>query len=75
MDADALTGFHPLRPGRIHLWCPKCHRKLSNVKRAEYDPEAAVVAAIWCPNCVDGGFSEGALGYYDEKMEEVSFGR
>jgi hypothetical protein len=32
------VGFSRLRPGRIHLLCPSCGRKQSNVPRS-VDPE------------------------------------
>ena len=47
------AGFAEHRPGKIHLWCPECKRKLSNMPRAEVDPPRAVLAQVLCPHCAD----------------------
>ena len=45
-------GFVKLKKGCIHLRCPGCGRKQSNVRRAEdYDPPDAVLVEVLCPNC------------------------
>ena len=49
------AGFHTLRPGRIHVFCPRCHRKLSNVERGKYDPCRAVLVHTFCDRCGAGG--------------------
>lgn len=51
--ADAWAGFHTIRPGRIHLYCPNCKRKMSNMRRAEWDPPKAEVVKTLCPKCCD----------------------
>lgn len=53
-DGDFI-GYRKLRPGRIHLYCPKCGRKRSNVRRNEdYDPPNAVISHVWCCGDFDG---------------------
>ena len=49
------AGFRPLRPGRIHLWCMKCHRKMSNTERGKYDPPRAQLVQSFCERCGQGG--------------------
>jgi hypothetical protein len=54
------AGFAKLRPGRIHVFCPACKRKMSNMPRTEAfnglvpDPPNAVLVHIWC-DCTQGG--------------------
>ena len=50
------SGFHQLKPGRIHLRCPSCGMKRSNVDRSEYDPATAVLLEAKCPECCGGDF-------------------
>ena len=57
------ASFHKLRPGRIHLYCPKCGRKASNLQRAEH---AAVLAHVWCERCINGGFDSSPV-YLDAR--------
>ncbi len=57
---ERLKGFHPLKPGRIHLKCPTCGRKMSNTERCEDDPAAAVLIETECPECADGHFDDPA---------------
>jgi hypothetical protein len=66
------TGFHPLRPGRIHLRCPGCGRKYSNMMRAEdgQDPKKAVLAEICCDRCCLGHKDCGPQ-YFDVKGRSV----
>lgn len=52
------TGFNKLRPGRIHLRCPRCGRKQSNVERGEHDPESTFLIEVLCDKC--------GVGYKDE---------
>lgn len=47
-------GFHKLRPGRIHAFCPRCGRKYSNLPREPYDPPEAVLMHIVCDRCGHG---------------------
>ncbi len=48
------AGFAPLKKGRIHIFCPSCKRKLSNVERTELDPPAAELVHVWCEKCSQG---------------------
>jgi len=64
------VGFHALKPGRIHVLCPRCGRKFSNVPRAEYDPPTAVLAHIWCERC-SAGCKEDLAGYLDKNGKRV----
>lgn len=49
------AGYAPLRAGRIHTWCPRCHRKLSNAPRNNYDPPRAELVHTFCERCGAGG--------------------
>jgi hypothetical protein len=49
-----FVGYHPLRPGRIHLYCHGCGLKRSNAERLEYDPPSAVLADVLCEKCSSG---------------------
>jgi hypothetical protein len=48
------VGYQKLRPGRIHLFCPGCGRKMSNVRRDSLDPPDAVLARVSCERCSEG---------------------
>lgn len=48
------AGFAPLREGRVHVWCPKCKRKLSNLYRQKYDPPRATLVHSFCDRCSQG---------------------
>lgn len=65
-------GFRPLRPGRIHIYCPGCGRKMSNIERTPYDPPTAVLAHVPCERCSAGCKVEGATDYLDANGESVS---
>ncbi len=66
------AGFHPLRPGRIHLWCPECRRKLSNMPRTEIDPPRAALAQVLCPRCADLlAVKDDSARYLDSRGREV----
>lgn len=65
MTLIGYIGFKPHRSDRIHLFCPKCKRKLSNGVRTEHDPPQAVLAHIWCEKCSQGCKIEGASAYLD----------
>lgn len=58
-----LRGFHPLRPGRIHMRCPTCGRKQSNMDRAPLDPPKAALLEVLCDKCGDGAKDDFG-GYY-----------
>jgi len=47
-DVWVQQGFAPLRTGRIHLLCPQCGRKMSNVLRSDFDPPNAALYVIPC---------------------------
>lgn len=61
------VGYAKLRPGRIHLLCPVCGRKMSNVERDQYDPPSAVLAHVHCERCSQGCKIEGAAGWLDAR--------
>lgn len=42
------AGYAPLRPGRIHMYCLGCKRKMSNIHRQEYDPPRAELVQSFC---------------------------
>jgi hypothetical protein len=69
---ERLAGFRPLKPGRIHLRCPHCRRKMSNMARADHDPPRAVVCELPCPKCSQG-CKEPPSYYYDAEGEPVDF--
>lgn len=58
------AGFAKCRPGRIHIFCPTCHRRLSNAPRTELDPPTAVLVHVWCERCSAGCKTD--LGDYFE---------
>ncbi len=58
-----VSGFRPLRHGRIHLLCRGCGRKQSNAKRREGDPKRAYVCVVSCEKCSLGGFVDGPDDY------------
>ena len=63
------VGFKPHRPGRIHLYCPGCGRKMSNVERGDLDPPTATLFSVPCEECsegckVEGGEYRDTLGRY-----------
>ena len=66
-------GFHKHKPGRIHLFCPTCKRKMSNVEKTEYDPERAVLAHLPCEKCSSGGKVDGVSFYLDSRGKEVDW--
>ena len=49
------AGYKPLRAGRIHVFCPRCHRKVSNAERGKYDPPRATLVHTQCDRCGSGG--------------------
>lgn len=66
------AGFHPLRPGRIHLRCPHCGRKQSNSRRGEHDHPAATLVQVACGACAMGGFP--TPDYFDAHGNPVDWG-
>ena len=66
------SGFKPLKPGRIHLRCPSCGRKQSNMPRhPEHDHPTAFLAEVLCPNC-DAGTKDAGTDFYDKRGRELS---
>ena len=64
-------GFHKTKKGKIHLRCPYCGRKTSNVDRQDYDPEKAFLVEIACDNCCQG-CKDNPQYYYDKKGKEIT---
>ncbi len=48
------AGFKTLRRGRIHVFCPKCKRRLSNMPRQDHDPKSSELVHCWCDRCSSG---------------------
>lgn len=66
------AGFAKWRPGRIHIFCPSCRRRMSNAERAEYDPPAAVLVHVWCEKCCSGCKTD--LGdYFDREGNVIDY--
>ena len=59
------AGYHPHRKGMMHLYCPSCGLKRSNLPRAEYDPPTAVLAHVPCERCSEGCKVDGPSLYLD----------
>lgn len=70
--SDRLRGFKPLRPGCIHIRCPKCGRKLSNEPRMPEDHPEAALAEFHCPRCGVGGKSD-EVSYYRADGTDIEF--
>lgn len=64
------AGFQKLRPGRIHIYCPKCGRKMSNGVRGEYDPPRAELVHVFCERCGAGG-KEACEVFLDGRGREI----
>lgn len=69
MSLDYI-GFKPHKPGRIHLYCPPCGRKLSNMPRDTHDPPTAVLAHVLCEKC-SRGMKGDDVGFLDAKGKFV----
>ena len=63
-------GFRALRPGRIHVWCPKCKRKLSNMQRQDGDPRRAELVHSWCIRCSQG-CKDTPEYYFDDRGKRI----
>lgn len=48
------AGFSRLRTGKIHVFCPRCKRKLSNMPRQDDDPKSAELVHCCCERCSSG---------------------
>lgn len=66
------AGFAPLRKGRIHVFCPRCHRKVSNALRGEYDPPRATLVHTFCDRCGAGG-KDSPESFYAANGQEISW--
>lgn len=70
------VGFKPHRSGRLHLFCPRCKRKLSNMPRRHDDPLRAVLAQVLCPRCADEvGAKDDSATYLDARGKVVPWER
>ena len=63
------AGFRKWKPGRIHIFCPTCKRRMSNAERTEFDPPSAVLVHVWCEKCSQGCKTD--LGYYFDRDGNV----
>lgn len=62
------AGFRKHRAGRIHVICPACGRKQSNMPRCETvprDPPTATLVGVYCERCSEGCKIEGPAFYRD----------
>jgi hypothetical protein len=66
------AGFAPLRKGRVHVWCPKCKRKLSNMPRQTFDPERATLVHSFCIRCSEG-CKDTPEWYYDANGKQIEW--
>jgi ribosomal protein L37E len=66
------AGFHKLKTGRIHVYCPSCGRKLSNCHPSEYDPPRATLVHTWCDRCGSGG-KDAPEYYFDADGNEIGY--
>lgn len=65
-----MIAWPKLREGRIHMRCPSCGRKQSNMPRHN-DPAEAVTLVTDCPKCADIG-SDANLRYLDANGNELA---
>jgi hypothetical protein len=68
MNDGGYVGYSKLRLGRIHLYCPACGRKMSNVRRTSLDPPTAVLSHVFC--CGD---SDGPSTYLDAEGNFIDY--
>lgn len=66
------AGYAKLRPGRIHVYCPRCGRKCSNAHRGEFDPPRATLVHTWCERCGSGG-KDSPETFFDGNGKEIDF--
>lgn len=75
IQRGAFAGFKQLQPGRIHLLCPACGLKRSNMpKDDELDPPSAALLLIHCPRCSAGGKVEGGE-YFNKRAKPIDWHR
>lgn len=71
---EILRGYKPLKRGRIHLLCPQCGWKLSNMPRGDHDPPNSVLLVIPCDkNRCSGGCKIEGGDYFDEHGNEIDW--
>ncbi len=66
------AGYRPLVAGRIHVYCPRCHRKHSNAYRGKYDPPRAELVKTHCVRCGQGG-KEADESFFDKRGKPISW--
>ncbi len=65
------SGFRPLKPGHIHMRCPRCGRKQSNgLRHPEFDHPTAFLVEDECEKCGAGNFTVPV--YYDRRGRPLS---
>lgn len=69
MEMTAFNGYHRLRRGKIHLYCPGCKRKMSNARRDIRDPPLAVLVHVLCTECAEGTLDSGQKFFGDDGRE------
>lgn len=63
-------GFNKLYEGKIHMRCPSCGRKQSNMNRENDDPANAFLVEIYCDNCCQG-CKDNSSTYFDKNGEII----
>lgn len=71
-NGDVYIGYEKLKPDRIHLYCPGCGRKMSNMPRADYDPIKAHLCHVHCENC-SVGHKDSSFDYLDQNGKFLDF--
>lgn len=66
------VGYRKLRPGRVHLWCPRCKRKTSNAHKMREDPPRVELIQTFCPRCASGG-KDAPEWYLDADGKEIEW--
>jgi phage terminase large subunit GpA-like protein len=69
------AGYAKLRKGRIHLLCPRCGRKQSNMPRMTStstveDPPRAEMCHVLCETCSQGG-KDSSMTFLDARGKEL----
>lgn len=66
-----VSGFHKAIPGRIHMRCPDCGRKQSNMTRhPEFDHPTAYMVELLCDKCGAGCKEDGGI-YFTRNGREI----
>ena len=66
------TGFRKLKSGRIHLRCPDCGLKRSNMPQMEWDPPSAFLVETICDGECSNGCKDAQFRYFDASGEEYT---